>query len=327
MCRAAIRFVLVAVAVAAAFALGETSAQTPGQIPRIGYLEVENQPLWREGFRKGLAERGYEEGRNIAIDWRSGLGNVDRGRRLAEELVLLDPKLIVASSPPALLALMRFTQTIPIVMTNINDPVRLGAIASLARPGGNVTGLSSLSTGLMAKRLELLAELRPGLAYLAIIGDQNSEAGQLNFQELEEAAARSRLTTVRFAKATPDDFEAAFQAAAAVVSGGVVVMNNPSVLEHQAAILAAAQRHRVPAVYFGANFVAAGGLASYGQNIVDLHRRAAVYVDKILKGAKPGDLPAEQADRFELVLNLRVAKALGLAIPPSLLVRADEVIE
>jgi putative ABC transport system substrate-binding protein len=301
-------------------------AQVPGGAPRIGYLEVTTALGWFEAFQRGLSELGYVENRTIIVERRSAAGQVERLPDLAAELVRLQPHVIVASAPPAALAAKNATATIPIVMTYTGDPVGLGLVASLARPGGNITGLSNLATGLMGKRLELLAEIVPGLSRMGIIWEPAGEMPRMNYRELQAAAAALRVEIESFEVTRPEDFDAAFKSASARV-GGVAVLNGSIVGQHRKDVVAAAARHKMPAIYFASEFAAVGGLASYGANIPDLHRRAALFVDKILKGAKPADLPVEQPTKFELVINLKTAKALSLTIPPALLARADEVIE
>jgi len=302
-------------------------AQAPDNPPRIGYLEAYATPAgWADAFRRGLQDLGYVEGRTIIIERRSAAGQAARLPGLAAELVRLKPQIIVASTVPGALAAKNATATIPVVMTNTSDPVRLGLVKSLARPGGNVTGLSTLSAGLAVKRLELLAEIRPGFTKVGVVGNRVRRGGKLAYGKLQAAAAALHLRLELFEVRRPEEFDAAFKAAAARV-GGVVVMNNPEIRSHRDIVVAAAARHRVPAIYFDAEIVRAGGLMAYGTDIPDLHRRAAIYVDKILKGAKPADLPVERPIKFTLGVNLKTAKALGIAFPRSVLLRADKVIE
>ena len=300
-------------------------AQAPSGVPRIGYLETFATPEYAEALRRGLSELGYVENRTIIIERRSASGRAERLPDLAADLVRLQPQVIVASGPPAVIAAKNATATIPIVMANGADPVGLGLVASLARPGGNVTGLSNLAMDLGGKRLELLAEIVPGLSRVGVVWNP-AEASQFAYRELQAAAVASGLSLESFAVTRPEDIDAAFQAAAAR-AGGVAVLNSPIVGGYREVVVAAAARHKVPAIYYDTEQATAGGLISYGANRSDLHRRAALYVDKILKGAKPADLPVEQATKFELVVNLKTAKALGLTIPELFLQRADEVIE
>lgn len=295
-------------------------------LPVIGYLEGLAGFGWAEAFHRGLSNLGYVPNLTVIIEQRSAAGQTGRLPVLAAELVDLQPKVIVASSPPAVLAAKNATTTIPIVMAFSNDPVALGLVSSLARPGGNVTGLSNLSAGLMGKRLELLSELVPNLSRVGVILDSANAGSQANYRQLREAAIPLRLALDAFDVKRPQDFDATFRVAAEQVRG-VAVLNNPMVLTNYGIVVAAAARHKVPTIYFDTEVAEAGGLISYGANTLDLHRRAAVYVDKILKGAKPADLPIEQPTKFTLAVNVRTAKALGIKIPQSILVRADEVIE
>jgi putative tryptophan/tyrosine transport system substrate-binding protein len=238
----------------------------------------------------------------------------------------LQPRVIVTSGPNAALVAKDATGTIPIVMAYTNDPVALGLVASLARPGGNVTGLSNLATGLMGKRLELLAAMVPGLSRVGVVWDPTSESNLINFRELQAVAASLRLELDAFEVTQPAGFDAAIKLGRGQ-DDGLIVLNSPVANTNRGVVVTAVARHKVPAIYFGKEYAETGGLISYGPNIPDMHRRAAAYVDKILKGAKPADLPIEQPNKFELVINLKAAKALGLAVPHALLARADEVIE
>jgi len=293
----------------------------------IGYLEPYATPSkWFEAFRRGLRDLGHVDGRTVIIERRSAGGKTAKLLDLAKDLVALRPRVIVASAVPGALAAKKATASIPIVMTNTSDPVRLGLVASLAHPGGNITGLSTLSVGLAGKRLELVANIVPGHNRLGVVGHHASRGGQTAFRQLQVAAQALHRPLELFQVRRPEDFDAAFKAAAARV-GGVAVMNNPVIRTNRLVAVAAAARHKVPALYFDSEIVFAGGLISYGADIPDLHRRAATYVDKILKGAKPADLPVERPVKFTLAVNLKTAKALGITIPPSILLRADEVIE
>jgi putative ABC transport system substrate-binding protein len=308
-------------------AAADATAQAPSGVPRIGYLQTNATVGWFEAFQRGLSELGYVENRTIIIERRSAAGQIERLPDLAAELVRLQPRVIVASTPPAALAAKNATATIPIVIANAGDPVGLGLAASLARPGGNVTGLSNLAAGLGAKRLELLAEIVPGLSRVGVIWEPDGGEGpQLAYRELQAARAALHLEIESFEVARPGDFDDAFKAAAARV-GGVAVLNSTLVTSYREIVIAAAARHKVPTIYYNTEEVEVGGLISYGASGTDMHRRAAIFVDKILKGAKPADLPVEQASKFELVINLKTAKALGITIPRSFLLRADEVIE
>jgi putative ABC transport system substrate-binding protein len=307
-------------------AASDAAAQTSSGPPLIGHLLPVAPPEWIDAFQRGLSDLGYVENQTIIVERRSAAGQAERLPGLAAELVRLRPQVIVATAPPAVLAAKHATATIPIVMAFTNDPVALGLVASLARPGGNITGLSNQATGLMGKRLELLAEIVPGLSRVGVVWQPTNESNQANLEELQTAAVTLRVALDPFEVTRPEDFDAAFKGAA-TRGGGVVVLNGGLVIRHLGVVVAAAARHKVPAIYFGTEYTKVGGLISYGPNIPDMHRRAAVFVDKILKGAKPADLPIEQPTKFDLVVNLKAAKALGIAIPQSILLRADEVIE
>jgi putative ABC transport system substrate-binding protein len=307
-------------------AAADATAQSPSGAPRIGYLESVASAARADAFQRGLSDLGYVENKTIVIERRSAAGQVERLPALAAELVRLQPHVIVASGPPAALAAKNATETIPIVMANISDPVGLKLVASLARPGGNITGLSTLTTGLMSKRVELLAEILTGISRIGVVWQDTREEPRMNYRELQTAATALRLAVESFEVTGPEDFDAVFKAAGER-TGGVAVVNGAIVIQHREIVLAAAARYKVPAVYFGTEYTEAGGLVSFGANIADLHHRAAVYVDKILKGAKPADLPVEQPTQYELVVNLKTAKALGITIPQSILLRADEVID
>jgi len=298
-------------------------AQAPAAPPRIGYLETNASPGWFEGFRRGLNELGYVENRTIIIERRSAVSQAERLADLAAELVRLNPQVIVASSPPAALAVKNATTTIPIVVANTTDAVGLGLVASLAHPGGNVTGLSSLQTDLMGKRLELLGELVPGLSRVGVIWEPGVEGPKFAYRELQAAAKAANLALESFEINRPEDIEPVFDAAAARVRA-VVVLNGPIIGALTETVVAAA-RHKVPAIYYDTRYAEAGGLLSYGANITDLHRRAATFVSKILRGAKPADLPLLHPSEFEFVVNLATAAALGLSLPQALLSRAEKI--
>jgi putative tryptophan/tyrosine transport system substrate-binding protein len=303
----------------------------PATVPRIGYLFL--QPFsasahLRDAFRQGLRELGYVEGQNIAIDFRNAEGRPERLRDLASELVRLRVAVIVAAPEASIEAAEHATRTIPIVMAVSFDPVGRGFVTSLARPGGNTTGLSTVSPELTGKRLELLKEMMPRLSRVAVIWDAESSHESDQMKEVKVAAQtlRVRLESLSLSGASPD-FDAAVQT---VRRGGVealIVVDSSRAFGERVQIAAVAAKHRLPALAGFREFAQAGGLITYGASLPDMHRRAATYVDKILKGAKPGDLPVEQPTKFELVINLKTAKALGLTIPPSVLGRADQVIE
>lgn len=301
-------------------------AQRSGTIPLIAYLDGSGITSWYEAFRQGLNDLGYVEGRSIAIEHRSADGQADRLPALAKQLADLKPSIIVASGSPAAVAAKNVTETIPVVFSFATDPVGVGLVASLARPGANVTGLSNQSPGLVGKRLELLAEIVPGVSSFGVVWTPSFLANHADFAEMQQAATALHLTLSSLKVTRPGDFDAVFSEAAARTSG-VAVLSGPLIFAHRESVVAAAARHKVPAVYYDGEYAHAGGLAAYGPSLVGLHRRAATFVDKILKGEKPADLPVEQPTRFNLVVNTKAAKALGFTFLPAVLVRTNEVIE
>jgi putative ABC transport system substrate-binding protein len=305
-------------------------AQQTGKVYRIGILETTSQALNStnlDAFRKGLHEFGYIEGQNLVIEYRSANGRDERFPSLATELVRLNVDLILTRGTPAALAAKYATTTIPIVLSGLGDPVANGVVASLAHPGANVTGLSASTTELQAKRLELLTELVPRVARIAFLTNLGNPNEQLNWEQTDTAARvlgiRPQLLDVQ----KPEDFGRAFDDASEQRADALVVASDGLLSRNRQLIVDLAAKHRLPAIYASGEFINPGGLASYAPNFSDLYRRAATYVDKILKGAKPVDLPVELPTKFELVINLKTAKALGLTVPPTLLTRADEVIE
>ena len=305
-------------------------AQQPAKIPRIGYLGGTSPSTSAgrfEAFRQGLRELGYVEGKNIIIEWRHHEGNINRLPALAAELVRLKVDIIITAGAPAARAAKEATTTIPIVMTQVGDPVGSGFVASLAQPGGNVTGLSTLAPELSGKRLELLKEIVPKLSRVAVFGTSTSPDNAPSLREVELAAKVLKVQLQYLDVLSPKDIETAFRAARKGRAQAVLwlVAGNAS-SGHQTQTADLAVKSRLPVMYSGRQFVEAGGLISYGVNNRDLDRRAAVYVDKILKGRKPADLPVEQPMKFEFIANLKAAKQIGLTIPPNVLVRADEVI-
>jgi len=302
------------------------AAQQPQKIPRIGMLASSPTDPFVEAFRQGLRELGYVEGRNISIEYRWVEGRNERLPGFAADLVRLNVDVIVASSQAAVAA-KKATTEIPIVMPIITDPVRLGLVACLARPGGNATGFATQNDELPGKWIELVKETLPKVSRVAVVFHPTYDGGvQL---KASEAAARSlgvRLQALKVER--PDDFVTAFAAMQKNRAEVLVVSSSPLFYAHRTRLIALAANHRLPTIYHQSGFVVgAGGLMSYGPDFHDLFRRSAAYVDKILKGAKPADLPMEQPTKFELVINLKTAKALGLTIPQSLLSRADQVIE
>ena len=305
-------------------------AQTPSKVYRIGMLEVvpvASNTANLDSFRRGLRELGYVEAQNFMIEYRSADGRAGRFPELASELVRLNVDVIVTRGTPAALAAKQATATIPVVMASSGDPVRSGIVASLARPGANVTGLSALATDVQGKLLELLREMVPQIARVAFLFNMSNPVLQAQWKEAERMARsmglRSQLLDVR----TVRDLEPALDAAAGQRADAVIVGIDAVAQVHREQIIGALAKRRLPAISREREFVDAGGLMSYGIHYADSYRRAATYVDKIMRGAKPGDLPVEQATKLELVVNLKTAKTLGLTIPPSVLVRADQVIE
>jgi putative ABC transport system substrate-binding protein len=278
-----------------------------------------------EAFRQGLRDLGYVEGRNVLIEHRYADGKLDRLPQLVDELLANKVDLIVAQAPAAVRTAKKATSTIPIVMAHGGDPVAQGFVASLARPGGNVTGLSNFSAELGGKRLELLREAFPKASPVGVIWNPDAPGPVLSFKELEIAAKTLNVPLESFQVRGPNDFEGAFLAARER-AGSLVVIQDIVTVTHLKRIVELSAKHRLPAIYMEKEWAEAGGLMSYGVNQPDLHRRAAVYVDKLLNGAKPADLPVEQPTKFELVINLKAGKQIGLTIPPNVLARANKVI-
>jgi len=304
-------------------------AQQPA-MPVIGVLDAGSAGSMAtryDAFRAGLRELGYVEGRNIRVEYRYADGFLDRLPALAAELVRLNPTVIVSAPIPANLAVRKATSTIPIVMANGADPVGFGLVESLSRPGGNVTGLTNFAEGLASKQLDIIRELLPQLARVGTLVNVENPLHVPQWRETQAAAAKAALALLRFDYHVPDDLERAFDYFAGERVEAVLVPPDVTFATHRVRIAELAAKARLPAIYFNRESVLAGGLLSYGVDTVENYRRAAVYVDKILKGAKPADLPVERPTKFELVINLKAAKALGLEIPPTLLARANEVIE
>ena len=310
--------------------LSAQAQQQPTKIPRIGYLSG-NSPSSEsariEAFRQGLRELGYVEGKNIVIEYRDAEGKQDRLPALAAELVRLKVDGIVTANPGATRSAKEATPTIPIVMAWDNDPVGNGFVASLARPGGNITGLATLSPELSGKQLELLKETVPKLSRVTVLGTSTGLATAPSLKESELAAAAFGVKLQYLDIQGTKDIETAFRAASKGRADAVLVLPGPFFASQRKQIADLAAKSRLPAIYPFPEFVEAGGLMSYSANLTDLFRRAATYVDKILKGAKPADLPVEQPTKFEFVINLKAAKQIGLTIPPNVLARADKVIK
>jgi len=308
-----------------------TQAQQPTKIPRIGYLGGGTSRAGAasiEAFRQGLRELGYVEGKNIVIEYRYADGKVERLPALAVELVRLKVDVIVTVGPLPTRAAKEATTTIPIVMGQDPDPVGTGFVASLARPGGNITGLSTLAPELIGKRLELLKEIVPKLSRVAVFGTSTRPGSAQALKEIELAAKAFGVQLQYLDVLDPKDIETAFRAAGNGRADAVLTLLAGAVAtDHQTEIFELAVKSRLPAIYDRAEYVQAGGLMSYGVNIGDLSRRAAAFVDKILKGTKPADIPVEQATKFEFIINLNAAKQIGLKIPANVLARADKVIQ
>jgi len=309
-----------------------TEAQPTGKGHRIGYLGTNRaaNPHLHEAFRQGLRDLGYVEGRNVVIEYRDAEGKLERLPALAAELVALKLDVIVAPGTPQALAAKQATRTIPIVFTAASDPVPDGLVTSLARPGGNVTGLATLSPELVGKGLEQLKRAVPEVSRLAVLWQPGALGERTEKDMLKEADTAGRALGVRlqFVEARgPADFDRAFSDMTRARAGALTVLPSSMFLSERRRLVDLAAKNRLPAAYAQREFVYAGGLMSYGPNVADLFRRGATYVDKILRGAKPGDLPVERPTKFELVINLKTAKALGLTIPPAVLQRADQVIE
>jgi putative ABC transport system substrate-binding protein len=305
-------------------------AQQTGKVPRVGWLTA--APLSAmanraEAFRQGLHELGYVEGKNIIIDWRFAEGRLDRLSGLIAELVSLKVEVIVTGGGTVTRAAKEATTTIPIVMGFDNDPVGSGFVASLARPGGNITGLSSLAPEISGKQLELLKESVPRLSRVAVLGTSTTPATAQRLSEIERAAELLKVHLQYLDIQGPKDIESAFRDAHKRRADAVLVLASPILESHRTEITDLAAKNRLPAIYHTTEFVDAGGLMTYGVSLTDLFRRSATYVDKILKGAKPADLPVEQPKKFDFIINLKAAKQIGLTIPPNVLARADRVIK
>ena len=314
------------------FALcSSVESQQPKKIAKIAYLAPSTPAAAAhlvEAFRQGLRELGYVEGKTVVLELRYGEARAERLSELARELAGLKMDVIVTSTDVAIAAVKRETQTIPIVMANSTDPVGTGFVASLAHPGGNITGLSSISPELSGKRLELLREVVPGLSRVAFLWNPDVRGNLLDYNETEGAAGSLRLQLQSVEVVRAEDLDRAFSAVTKDRAQALIMpAANPVGFTARGQIASFAQKNRVPSIYAQREYVDAGGLMSYGPNTPDMFRRAATYVDKILKGTKPADLPVERPRKFELVINLKTAKQIGLTIPPNVLARADKVIK
>ncbi len=302
-------------------------AQQSKKIPRIGYLGgASRDPTRVEAFRQGLRELGYVEGKNVVIEYRWAEGDTARIPDLMAELVRLNVDMIVTSITLAVQTAKQLTTTIPIVVVGIGDPVGTGLVASLARPGGNVTGLSGLAPELSGKRVDLLKEAFPKVSRIAVFWNPASPSNKLGYKETEVAAQAAAVQLQSLEVRGPDDFRRAFETAEKKRADSLIVIRDNVTDTHRQQIVAFAAKKRLPAIYPIVDFVEEGGLMSYAPDFRAIYRRAAIYVDKILKGTKPEDLPVEQPMKFEFVVNLKAAKQIGVTIPPNVLVRADKVI-
>jgi putative ABC transport system substrate-binding protein len=307
-------------------------AQQGDRVRRIGVLMgyAENDPVAKtsvSAFTQALVGLGWTDGRNVRMDLRWSGGDSNRIRALAQELVGLQPDIMLAGGTGVTIALRRETRTIPVVFVNSNDPVASGVVPRLDRPSGNVTGFAILEATLGGKWLELLSEIAPGLKRAAIMFDPDTVSASANMPSLETAARSLKVAPIVAPVHSDVEIEAAIIALGREPGGGLVVLPDAFMQAHRAPIILAAARNKVPAVYYTSELARDGGLLSYGPDPVDLFRRAATYVDRILRGEKPGDLPVQFPTKFEMVVNLKTAKALGLTVPPSIVLRADEVIE
>jgi putative ABC transport system substrate-binding protein len=307
-------------------------AQQAVKVARIGFLSPgspsDSVTLLRLGaFRQGLRELGYVDGQNIAIEFRWADGKYERLPGLAAELVRLRVDIIVTYAPPAIQAAKNATATIPIVMAGIIDPVATGFVASLSRPGGNITGLSMMAPELAGKQLELVKEILPGVKRVALLGNPLNAGTAPQVQLAQEAARALGLQLQSLEARDPDEIDRAFATMSKEQAGAVIVLTDALLVAHATRIADLAAKHRVPAVYSVTDYIEVGGLMSYGGSVYERYRRTAVFVDRILRGAKPADLPVEQPTRFELIVNLRTARGLSITIPPSVLARADRVVQ
>ena len=308
-------------------------AQPAGKIPRVGVLRPGNPPpgdfsRQREAFEGGLRELGWTPGTNILIEYRYAEGKLERLPELAAELVRLPVDVIVAGSSSGVRAAQQATRTVPIVMSTLSDPIQEGLVASLARPGGNTTGLTLDAEELAGKQLQLLKEAVPKLSRVAVLRNTNTLGDDAAKRQIEAAARALKLAVKDFSVSHAKDLAPTFRAMGGARVGAILVRRDPLVVEpNRAEVVALAAERRLPAMYAFRQFPESGGLMSYGANVYDIHRRSATFVDKILKGAKPADLPVEQPTKLEFVINVKTARTLGLKIPESLVLRADEVIQ
>jgi putative tryptophan/tyrosine transport system substrate-binding protein len=324
--KAAVPSILVVVVLLAVAVIAEAQQQT--KVPRIGFLAAIGSTTERkDAFRQGLRELGYAEGKNIVIEWRFAEGKRERLAELAAELVRLKVDIIVTAGPTTTSAVKEATVTIPIVMGLDPDPVGNGFVASLARPGGNITGLSSLAPEISGKQLELLKEIVPRLSRVAVLANSTNPGNAQALRETELVAGALKVQLQYLDVLDLKGIETAFRAASKGRADAVLALNSPVLNSHRTQVADLAVKNRLPAIYPWPEIVEAGGLMTYSASYTDLFRRVATYVDKILKGTKPADLPVEQPIKFEFIINLKAAKQIGLTIPPNVLVRADKVIK
>jgi putative ABC transport system substrate-binding protein len=310
------------------FALcSSAEAQQQAKVAKIGWLAIPGPGSGRELFGRELRELGYLEGKNIAVEYRSAEGKLDRLPSLADELVRLKVDVLLTSSTSGAVALKNATRTIPIVFLGVSDPVAAGLIDSLARPGGNITGFTIISAALAGKRLELLKETIPKLSRVAVLWSPQDLGSAQQWKESQLPARELGLQLHSMEVSSADKFESAFKEAIKAPNAALAVTQSPLAAGNQKQVADLAAKNRLPAIYPRGDFVTSGGLMSYGPDRAEPFRRGAVFVDKILKGAKPADLPVEQPTKFELMINLKTAKALGLTIPPVVMMRAEKVIK
>jgi len=325
------RTLLALIALGALPVFGSLAQQ--GKVWRVGVLSIRSRPISLDNdyqygpFLKGMRELGYVDGENLAIEWRFAHGQYELLPVLAAELVRLKADIIVVVNVPVIRAAQQATKTIPIVMLTSSDPVGAGFVASLARPGGNITGLSNINADVSSKYLELLTVIIPKLSTVAFLLNPANSSHRVMLRNIQATAAKAGIKTLPMEAATPQQLESAFAVAAKERAGAIIVGADTLFLELRQKIVDLTLRYRMPSMFWQRLYVEAGGLMSYGQNTADAYRHAATYVDKILKGTKPGDLPVELATKLQLVINRKTATALGLTISPELLLRADEVIE
>jgi putative tryptophan/tyrosine transport system substrate-binding protein len=304
-------------------------AQQSGKVARIGFLSPvspSDTAHWHQAFRQGLRDLGWVEGKNISIEYRYAEGRADRLPDLAADLVRLNLDVIVVSSGTDALAAKNATRAVPIVMASAGDPVAIGLVESLARPGGNISGLSQIAPELAGKRLELLKEIVPKLSRVAVLWNPQGRTSTVGWKEIQLPARELRVQLHSLEVRSANDFDKTFEDATRARAGALVIMPDPLFVTNLKRIADFAATSRLPSIFHLTEFVDSGGLVAYGPDRSDMFRRAATYVDKILKGAKPADLPVEQPMKFELVINLKTAKQIGLTIPPNVLARADKVI-